>query len=59
MRWPEKLRVIQLEKRKGAWPARSPSELGILDPEDVRGEHLEERVYVLEKKRARRKTKKR
>ncbi len=49
MRWPEKLRVMQLKKRKGVWPARNPSELGILDPDDALGEHQEERVYVLEK----------
>lgn len=56
MKWPESIRVMRLKKRKGVYPARSPSELAILDPSDEQQSDEEERVYVLAPLRKRKKS---
>jgi hypothetical protein len=55
MKWPEKIRVMQLKKREGWTPARNAAELAVLNPDEALEKYQEERVYVLEKKRTRKK----
>ncbi len=50
MKWPEKIRVMQLKKRRGSTPARTPSEMSILDPSDEEFDDEDIRIYVPEKK---------